>query len=148
MRVTIFGTGYVGLVTGACLAETGNHVVCVDIDARKIDRLNRGELPIYEPGLDIIVKRSMEAGRLKFTTDVVHGVAHGLFQFIAVGTPADEDGSADVSYVLEVARTIGSHLTEYRIVVDKSTVPVGTADRVKAEIQKALDARRLAVEFD
>jgi UDPglucose 6-dehydrogenase len=148
MRVTIFGTGYVGLVTGACLAETGNHVVCVDIDARKIERLNRGELPIYEPGLDIIVKRSAEAGRLKFTTDVVQGVAHGLFQFIAVGTPADEDGSADMSYVLEVARTIGSHLTEYRIVVDKSTVPVGTADRVKAEIQKALDARRLAVEFD
>src|SRR3954453_6610873 len=98
MRVTIFGSGYVGLVTGACLAETGNHVVCVDIDARKIERLNRGGLPIYEPGLDIIVKRPAEAGRLKFTTDVVQGVAHGLFQFIAVGTPADEDGSADMSY--------------------------------------------------
>jgi UDPglucose 6-dehydrogenase len=122
--------------------------VCVDIDAHKIERLNRGELPIYEPGLEPIVKRAVEAGRLRFTTDVALGVQHGLFQFIAVGTPADEDGSADVRYVLDVARTIGAHLTEYRIVVDKSTVPVGTADRVKAEIQKALDARRVAVEFD
>jgi len=148
MRVTIFGTGYVGLVTGACLAETGNHVVCVDIDARKIERLNRGELPIYEPGLEAIVKRCSEAGRLRFTTDVALGVEHGLFQFIAVGTPADEDGSADVRHVLDVARTIGTHLNEYRIVVDKSTVPVGTADRVKAEIQKALDKRSAAVEFD
>lgn len=148
MRVTIFGTGYVGLVTGACLAETGNHVVCVDIDARKIERLQRGEMPIYEPGLEAIVKRCSENGRLQFTTDVAQGVAHGLFQFIAVGTPADEDGSADVRYVLEVARTIGAHLTEYRIIVDKSTVPVGTADRVKAEIQKALNERRVAVEFD
>jgi len=148
MRVTIFGTGYVGLVTGACLAETGNHVVCVDIDAGKIARLNRGELPIYEPGLDAIVQRGREAGRLTFTTDVAEGVAHGLFQFIAVGTPADEDGSADVRYVLEVARTIGTHMSDYRIIVDKSTVPVGTADRVKAEVQKALDARRAGTEFD
>jgi UDPglucose 6-dehydrogenase len=148
MRVTIFGTGYVGLVTGACLAETGNHVVCVDIDAKKIERLNRGEMPIYEPGLEAIVKRSAEAGRLLFTTDVAQGVAHGLFQFIAVGTPTDEDGSADMRYVLEVARSIGAHLKDYRIIVDKSTVPVGTADRVKAEVQKALDARRVAVEFD
>jgi UDPglucose 6-dehydrogenase len=148
MRVTIFGSGYVGLVTGACLAEAGNHVVCVDVDAGKIERLNRGELPIYEPGLDALVKRSAEAGRLTFTTDIAQGVAHGLFQFIAVGTPADEDGSADMRYVLEVARSIGAHLTEYRIVIDKSTVPVGTADRVKAEIQKALDARLSSVEFD
>jgi UDPglucose 6-dehydrogenase len=148
MRVTIFGTGYVGLVTGACLAETGNHVVCVDIDAGKIERLNRGELPIHEPGLEAIVKRAAEAGRLRFTTDVALGVQHGLFQFIAVGTPADEDGSADVSYVLAVAKSIGAHLTEYRVIVDKSTVPVGTADRVKAEVQKALDERRVAVEFD
>src|SRR5215831_11735239 len=139
MRVTIFGTGYVGLVTGACLAETGNHVVCVDIDAAKIARLNRGELPIYEPGLEALVERAREAGRLSFTTDVADGVAHGLFQFIAVGTPADEDGSADVRHVLEVARSIGEHLAEYRIVVDKSTVPVGTADRVKAEILTALN---------
>jgi len=148
MRVTIFGSGYVGLVTGACLAESGNHVVCVDIDANKVERLKRGELPIYEPGLEPLVKRGADAGRLKFTTDVQEGVSHGLFQFIAVGTPADEDGSADVRYVLEVARTIGKNLTEYRIVVDKSTVPVGTADRVKAEIQRELSARRVAVEFD
>jgi UDPglucose 6-dehydrogenase len=148
MRVTIFGTGYVGLVTGACLAESGNHVVCVDIDAGKIERLNHGEMPIYEPGLEALVKRSVEAGRLTFTTDVAQGVAHGLFQFVAVGTPADEDGSADVRYVLEVARSIGQHLTQYRIVINKSTVPVGTADRVKAEIQKVLDERRAGVEFD
>ncbi len=148
MRVTIFGTGYVGLVTGACLAETGNHVVCVDIDAAKIERLQRGELPIYEPGLEAIVSRGSASGRLKFTTDVAEGVAHGLFQFIAVGTPADEDGSADVRYVLDVARSIGAHLTDYRVVVDKSTVPVGTADRVRSEIQKALDSRRVTAEFD
>src|SRR6185503_12965334 len=148
MRVTIFGSGYVGLVTGACLAESGNHVVCVDVDAHKIERLNRGEMPIYEPGLEALVKRSAEAGRLVFTTDVAQGVAHGLFQFIAVGTPADEDGSADVRYVLEVARSIGAHLTDYRIIVDKSTVPVGTADRVRAEVQKALDARCVRAEFD
>jgi len=148
MRLTIFGTGYVGLVTGACFAEAGNHVVCVDIDAAKIERLKRGDVPIYEPGLESIVKRASEAGRLRFTTDVAEGVAHGLFLFIAVGTPADEDGSADVRHVLDVARSIGEHLTDYRIVVDKSTVPVGTADRVKAEIQSALNARRAAVEFD
>ena len=148
MRITIFGTGYVGLVTGACLAEAGNHVVCVDIDAAKIERLKRGELPIYEPGLEGIVERTSESGRLKFTTDVAEGVAHGLFQFIAVGTPAGEDGSADMSYVLEAARSIGRHLTEYRIIVDKSTVPVGTADRVKAEIHKVLDQRGVNVQFD
>ena len=148
MRITIFGTGYVGLVTGACLAEAGNHVVCVDIDAAKIEGLKRGQLPIHEPGLEGIVKRTSEAGRLKFTTDVAEGVAHGLFQFIAVGTPADEDGSADMSHVLEAARSIGRHLTEYRIIVDKSTVPVGTADRVKAEIHKVLEQRGVSVQFD
>jgi UDPglucose 6-dehydrogenase len=148
MRITIFGTGYVGLVTGACLAEAGNHVVCVDINAAKIEGLQRGQLPIYEPGLEGIVKRTSEAGRLKFTTDVAEGVAHGLFQFIAVGTPADEDGSADMSYVLEAARSIGRHLTEYRIIVDKSTVPVGTADRVKAEIHKVLEQRGVSIQFD
>jgi UDPglucose 6-dehydrogenase len=135
-------------VTGVCLAETGNHVVCVDIDKAKIERLNRGELPIYEPGLEAMVKRATEAGRLRFTTDIALGVQHGLFQFIAVGTPADEDGSADVRYVVDVARSIGAHLDEYRIIVDKSTVPVGTAERVRAEVQKALDARGVAVEFD
>ncbi len=148
MRVTIFGSGYVGLVTGACLAETGNHVVCVDIDKGKIDRLNAGEIPIYEPGLDELVTRSREAGRLEFTTDVVAGVEHGLFQFIAVGTPPDEDGSADLSHVLAVANSIGKHLNDYRIIVDKSTVPVGTADLVRAEVSRALNERGRAIDFD
>jgi len=148
MRVTIFGTGYVGLVTGACLAEAGNHVLCVDIDAAKIERLKRGEIPIYEPGLEAIVERTGEAGRLRFTTDVAEGVAHGLFQFIAVGTPADEDGSADLSYVLEAARSIARNMTEYRIIVDKSTVPVGTADRVKAAMRAVLEERGVDVQFD
>jgi UDPglucose 6-dehydrogenase len=148
MRVAIFGTGYVGLVTGACLAETGNHVLCVDIDSSKISRLQRGEIPIFEPGLEALVQRGRESGRLSFTDDPAAGVAHGLFQFIAVGTPTDEDGSADLRYVLDVARTIGNHLGEYRIVVDKSTVPVGTADAVKAEIQATLAQRGVAHEFD
>ena len=148
MHLTIFGSGYVGLVTGACMAETGNHVVCVDIDEAKIARLNAGEVPIYEPGLDAYIERNVEAGRLEFTTDVAKGVAHGLFQFIAVGTPPDEDGSADLKHVLAVARSIGEHIGEYRIVVDKSTVPVGTADKVQAEIQSVLDKRGVAVEFD
>jgi UDPglucose 6-dehydrogenase len=148
MKVTIFGSGYVGLVTGACLADTGNHVVCVDIDAAKIEGLKAGKLPIYEPGLEEVVQRGVDSGRLSFTTDVAEGVAHGLFQFVAVGTPPDEDGSADLKHVLAVARSIGEHMTDYRIIVDKSTVPVGTADRVRAEIQSALDARRAQVEFD
>jgi UDPglucose 6-dehydrogenase len=148
MRVTIFGSGYVGLVTGACLADAGNDVVCVDVDAAKIERLNRGEVPIHEPGLDALIKRNAEAGRLKFTTDAAAGVAHGLFQLIAVGTPPDEDGSADLRYVLAVARTIGENLAEYRIVIDKSTVPVGTADKVKSEISAALAGRHAVVEFD
>src|SRR4030095_8091405 len=148
MRVTIFGSGYVGLVTGACLAEAGNHVVCVDVDAGKIERLNRGEVPIHEPGLDALIKRNAEAGRLEFTTDAAKGVEHGLFQVIAVGTPPDEDGSADLRYVLAVARTIGPHTTRYSIVITKSTVPVGTADKVRAEIVNTLKARNANVEFD
>jgi len=148
MRLTIFGSGYVGLVTGACMAEMGNHVICVDIDESKIARLNAGELPIYEPGLDAYIKRNREAGRLVFTTDVQQGVDHGLFQFIAVGTPPDEDGSADLKHVLEVAESIGEHMNEYRIVVNKSTVPVGTADRVKQTIQAALAERGRVQEFD
>jgi len=148
MRVTIFGSGYVGLVTGACLAEAGNNVICVDIDADKVARLNEGEVPIHEPGLDALLKRNMEAGRLEFTTEAAKGVEHGLFQLIAVGTPPDEDGSADLRYVLAVARTIGSHLNRYAIVVTKSTVPVGTADRVHREVEAALTARRAGVEFD
>ena len=148
MQLTIFGSGYVGLVQGACMAEMGNHVVCYDIDEDKISRLNQGEIPIYEPGLEAYIERNVEAGRLEFTTDVQKAIDHGLFQFIAVGTPPDEDGSADLKHVLAVARTIGEHMEEYRIVVDKSTVPVGTADKVKAEIEKALEKRGKAVEFD
>ena len=142
MRLTIFGSGYVGLVSGACLAETGNHVVCVDIDADKIARLNNGEIPIYEPGLDAYIERNVEAGRLEFTTDVQKGVNHGLFQFISVGTPPDEDGSADLKHVVAVAKSIGEHMNEYRIVVDKSTVPVGTADMVKAWDEGNIDRAR------
>jgi UDPglucose 6-dehydrogenase len=148
MRVTIFGSGYVGLVTGACLADAGNHVVCVDVDAGKIERLNRGEIPIHEPGLDALVKRNAEAGRLEFTTDAARGVEHGLFQLIAVGTPPDEDGSADLRYVLSVARAIGTHMTRYCVVVTKSTVPVGTADKVRKELQATLSGRGASVEFD
>jgi len=148
MQLTIFGSGYVGLVTGACMAEMGNHVVCYDIDEAKIARLNNGEMPIYEPGLDAYVQRNREAGRLEFTTDVAHAVGHGLFQMVTVGTPPDEDGSADLKHVRAVARSIGEHMNDYRIVVNKSTVPVGTADMVKAEIQSALDTRGKSIEFD
>jgi UDPglucose 6-dehydrogenase len=148
MRITIFGSGYVGLVTGACMAEMGNHVVCCDIDAAKIERLNNGEVPIYEPGLDAYIQRNREAGRLEFTTDVAQSVAHGLFQFVAVGTPPDEDGSADLRHVLAVARSIGENMVDYKIVVDKSTVPVGTADKVAKEISATLAERGKSVEFD
>ncbi len=148
MRVTIFGSGYVGLVTGACLADAGNHVVCVDVDAAKIERLKRGEVPIHEPGLDALIKRNAEAGRIEFTTDAAKAVEHGLFQLIAVGTPPGEDGSADLRYVLAVARTIGTHLKRYGIVVTKSTVPVGTADKVRAELAGTLAGRGVKVEFD
>lgn len=148
MKITIFGTGYVGLVTGTCLAEVGNDVLCVDIDQDKIDNLNQGIIPIYEPGLEDMVKDNHQSGRLRFTTDAKMAVQHGLFQFIAVGTPPDEDGSADMQYVLAVAKTIAEHMTEYRIVVDKSTVPVGTADRVKNLIQTNLKAKGADIEFD
>ena len=148
MKVTIFGSGYVGLVTGACLAEAGNHVVCVDVDAGKIERLKRGEVPIHEPGLDTLLRRNVEAGRIEFTTDALYGVTHGLFQFIAVGTPPDEDGSADLSHVLSVARTIARHMSRYTVVVTKSTVPVGTADTVRGAIEATLRERGAALEFD
>src|SRR5215831_17348165 len=141
MRVTIFGSGYVGLVTGACLADAGNHVMCVDVDAVKVERLKRGEVPIHEPGLDALIKRNAEAGRIEFTTDAPRAVEHGLFQLIAVGTPPGEDGSADLSHVLDVARTIGTHLSRYGIIVTKSTVPVGTADKVHAELERTLTSR-------
>jgi UDPglucose 6-dehydrogenase len=148
MDISIFGTGYVGLVTGACIAETGNHVVCVDVDANKIEGLKRGELPIFEPGLDEIVQRNSASNNLRFTTDAAEAIAHGLVIFIAVGTPPDEDGSADLRYVLAVANTIGQQLTRYAVVVNKSTVPVGTADKVRAAIQAQLDARGLTLAFD
>jgi UDPglucose 6-dehydrogenase len=148
MRLTIFGSGYVGLVTGACFAEVGNNVLCVDVDQRKVEMLKRGESPIYEPGLDDLLKRNLAAGRLNFTTDAAEGVKHGLFQFIAVGTPPDEDGSADLKYVLSVAESIGRNLNEYRVVVTKSTVPVGTADKVRAKIDSTLKGRAAHIEFD
>jgi UDPglucose 6-dehydrogenase len=148
MRLTIFGSGYVGLVTGACFAEVGNNVLCVDVDQRKVEMLKRGESPIYEPGLDELLKRNLAAGRLNFTTDAAEGVKHGLFQFIAVGTPPDEDGSADLKYVLSVAEAIGRNLSEYRVVVTKSTVPVGTADKVRAKIDSTLKGRGASIEFD
>ncbi len=145
MKVTVFGAGYVGLVTGACLAEMGNHVLCMDVDPRKIDMLQRGEVPIHEPGLGTLIERTSAAGRLQFTTDAAAAVAHGTLQFIGVGTPPDEDGSADLQYVLAVARTIGRHMTDYKVVVDKSTVPVGTADKVRAAIAEELSARGVSM---
>jgi UDPglucose 6-dehydrogenase len=147
MKITVIGAGYVGLVSGACLAEMGNHVVCLDVDPRKIDMLNSGLIPIHEPGLDKVVQRNSASGRLQFTTDVGVAVAHGTLQFIAVGTPPDEDGSADLQYVLAAARNIGRLMTEYKLVIDKSTVPVGTADKVQAAIQAELDARGVALDF-
>ncbi len=148
MRVTLFGTGYVGLVTGACLAEVGNDVICVDIDQAKIDGLRRGVVPIFEPGLEELVKANQASGRLRFSTDAAAGVAHGDVLFIAVGTPPDEDGSADLRYVLDVARTIGKHLDRPAVIVDKSTVPVGTGDRVREAIVAEVAARDVDVAFD
>jgi len=148
MKVTIYGSGYVGLVTGTCLAEVGNDVLCVDIDQNKIQMLQQGQIPIFEPGLTAMVSKNCAAGRLQFTTDAEQGVNHGLFQFIAVGTPPDEDGSADLQYVVAVARSIGKSMSEYRVVVDKSTVPVGTADKVRAAINAELSNRGTNIEFD
>jgi UDPglucose 6-dehydrogenase len=148
MKVTIFGSGYVGLVSGACLADAGNHVVCVDTDVPRVERLNRGEVPIHEPGLDALMHRNRSAGRLEFTSDTARAAEHGLFQLICVGTPPDEDGSADLRHVLQVARTIGEHLPRYAILVTKSTVPVGTADQVRLQVQAQLARRGLGIEFD
>ena len=148
MKVTVFGSGYVGLVTGACLAEVGNDVVCIDIDQKKIDNLNKGIIPIFEPGLETLVKENQQAGRIKFTTDIPEAIRHGTFQFIAVGTPPDEDGSADLQYVLAVAKSIAEHMNDYRIVVDKSTVPVGTADKVKSVMLEVLAERGVDIDFD
>ena len=148
MRVTIFGTGYVGLVTGACFAEMGNAVLCVDIDADKVAALQAGGVPIFEPGLERMVINNADGGRLQFTTDIQQGVNHGEVLFIAVGTPADEDGSADLRSVLAVAEDIGRYLEEPKIVVDKSTVPVGTADLVRQRIGEVLAARGADIDFD
>lgn len=141
MNISVFGIGYVGLVTGACLADAGHHVMCMDIDPNKIARLKRGEIPIHEPGLDDVVERNVAAGRLFFTTDAAEAVHFGPLQFIAVGTPPDEDGSADLQYVLAVAKLVGEHMTDYKVIIDKSTVPVGTADRVTAAVNETLAAR-------
>ena len=148
MRVTVFGTGYVGLVTGTCLAEVGNQVVCVDIDAAKVDGLNQGVIPIYEPGLEELVLANHADGRITFTTETSDSIDHGEVIFIAVGTPPDEDGSADLQYVLAVARTIGQHLTRSAVIVNKSTVPVGTADKVRDAIAAELKARNLSLAFE
>ncbi len=148
MHITVVGTGYVGLVTGACFSEMGNHVICVDVDQQKLDNLRKGILPIYEPGLEPIVLKNYEQGLLRFSSSLPEAMKESDIYFIAVGTPPGEDGSADLSYVLSVAREIGQHLTQYAVVVDKSTVPVGTADKVKAAIQSELDKRQVSVEFD
>ncbi|HEX3137256.1 MAG TPA: UDP-glucose/GDP-mannose dehydrogenase family protein, partial [Casimicrobiaceae bacterium] len=147
MKITMIGTGYVGLVSGTCLAEVGNDVLCLDVDARKIDMLKAGGVPIHEPGLQEMIHRNVEAGRLRFTTDADAAVAHGSLQFIAVGTPPDEDGAADMQHVLAAAAAIGRRMTDYKVIVDKSTVPVGTADRVRETIAAELSARGAKIPF-
>ncbi len=147
MKITVIGTGYVGLVSGTCLADVGNDVLCLDLDAAKIRTLNEGGIPIYEPGLEAMVKKNVAAGRLRFTTDIEAAVAHGVLQFIAVGTPPDEDGSADLQYVVAAARNVGRHMTGYKVVVDKSTVPVGTADKVRTAIAEELSGRGARIDF-
>jgi UDPglucose 6-dehydrogenase len=147
MKITVIGTGYVGLVSGACLAEMGNDVLCLDVDPRKIEMLERGEIPIWEPGLQEMVRRNVAANRMKFTLDVERSVGHGTIQFIAVGTPPDEDGSADLQYVLAAARNVGRYMTDYKVIVDKSTVPVGTADKVRDAIADELKRRGVDVPY-
>ncbi|MCC7546144.1 MAG: UDP-glucose/GDP-mannose dehydrogenase family protein [Burkholderiales bacterium] len=147
MKITMVGTGYVGLVTGACFADTGNEVLCLDLDERKIGMLREGQIPIYEPGLEDMVRRNVAAGRLRFTTSVAESVDFGTLQFIAVGTPPDEDGSADLRHVLAAARSIGRHMKGYRVIVDKSTVPVGTADLVRAAVAEELRARKVELPY-
>jgi len=147
MKITIIGSGYVGLVTGACLADMGNEVLCLDIDAAKIAALNSGRIPIFEPGLEVVVQRNRAAGRLRFSTDVAVSVAHGELQFIAVGTPPEEDGGADLRYVLDAARAIGRAMEGYRVIVNKSTVPVGTADQVRAAVAEVLAERGREIPF-
>jgi len=148
VKISIFGSGYVGLVTGACLADVGHDVLCVDIDQKKVEGLNNGVIPIYEPGLDTIVKQAVQNGLLNFTTDMDRAVTHGELQFIAVGTPSGEDGSADLQYVVAVARTIGQRMREYKVVINKSTVPVGTAEKVSQALQAELKNRGVEVPYD
>ena len=148
MNIAIVGTGYVGLVTGTCFSEMGVHVTCVDVDEQKIEKLKQGIIPIYEPGLETLVRKNTKSGRLQFTTRLEDVINHVDIVFSAVGTPPDEDGSADLKYVLEVARTIGRHINRYVVVVTKSTVPVGTARKVKATIEDELNKRGVKVEFD
>ncbi len=148
MRVTVFGIGYVGLVQAAVLADAGHNVYCIDVDQEKVDNLKQGIIPIYEPGLKPLVEHNYQEGRLHFSTEAAEGVAHGEIQFIAVGTPPDEDGSADLKYVLAVAETIATHMDSPKIIVDKSTVPVGTADKVKAKVNEVLSARGADIEFN
>ncbi|MCX8109720.1 MAG: UDP-glucose/GDP-mannose dehydrogenase family protein [Syntrophorhabdaceae bacterium] len=148
MRISVIGVGYVGLVTGACFAETGNDVICMDIDKDKIKKLKKGIIPIYEPQLEELVKNNLKESRLKFSTDIKEAVDHGLIIFICVNTPQDEDGSADLKYVQNVAQNIGRHLEKYRIIVVKSTVPVGTCEMVKETIAKELESRKKDIPFD
>jgi UDPglucose 6-dehydrogenase len=148
MKISVFGAGYVGLVAAACFAESGNTVIAVDVDEKKIEGLKNGIIPIYEPGLKELVLRNHAEGRLSFTTDMVEAVEQSLIQFIAVGTPPGEDGSADLKYVLSVGRTIGKHMNSFKIIIDKSTVPVGTADKVRAAVQQELTSRGSNIEFD
>ena len=148
MKVTVFGIGYVGLVQAAVLAEVGHDVVCVDVNAERVENLKKGIIPIYEPGLTPLVQRNYDAGRLQFTTDAAFGVKHGRVQFIAVGTPPDEDGSADLQYVLAVAKTVATYMETPKIIIDKSTVPVGTADKVSACVAAVLAARGVEIGFD
>ncbi len=147
MKITVVGTGYVGLVTGACLADMGNQVLCLDVDGAKVRALNDGHIPIYEPGLEPVVRRNRDAGRLSFSTDVATSVAHGVLQLIAVGTPPGEDGSADLQHVLEAASAIGRHMNEYRVIVNKSTVPVGTADKVQKAVLEEIKKRKKEIPF-
>ncbi|WP_075181925.1 UDP-glucose/GDP-mannose dehydrogenase family protein [Pantoea sp. 1.19] len=148
MKVTVFGIGYVGLVQAAVLAEVGHDVLCIDVDEKKVENLKKGIIPIFEPGLTPLVMQNYEAGRLKFSTNAEDGVNHGLMQFIAVGTPPDEDGSADLKYVTAVAKTIATHMHDHKVVLDKSTVPVGTADRVRSVMTETLKSRGVDISFD
>lgn len=148
MKITIYGAGYVGLVTGACFAELGNHVLCMDVNKERITRLQQGICPIHEPDLPEMIQKNLLTGHLRFTNDSIEAVNHGFYQFIAVGTPQDEDGSADLQYVLAVARSIGQHLQDYRVVITKSTVPVGTAEKVRNEIRTELNKRQITIPFD